>query len=195
MSPTLLRLKGPLSLLWTVWRAALHWLLKIPSEELNAQQMRPKLAWLFFIMKCHKMLCVHCAYIIWILAQKQKERKQEKGKRKEPRRSSLCSRELDLSEIRCVRYRCTAVKMSQPKDSSQTLPINGSLGYRPFFNLEIQNKEVKLIQVFFSLLFKFSSTWILVRFVVLLFFKVEMTWMEVLWEKRRGALLETDMGA
>ncbi len=21
-------------------------------------------------MKCHKMLCVHCAYIVWILAQK-----------------------------------------------------------------------------------------------------------------------------
>lgn len=147
------------------------------------------------------MLCVHCAYIIWILAWKQKEENKKKLKKNKKKTQEILSVQ---QRARPFWDKVCQVSLYSSKNVSAkgflTNPSNKwFIRLSSFFNLEIENKEVKLIQVFFSLLllllFKFSSTWILVRFVVLLFFKVEMTWMEVLWENRRGALPETDTGA
>lgn len=95
------------------------------------------------------MLCVHCAYIIWILAQKQKERKEEKLKKR------------TTQEILSVQQRarpfwdkvCQASLYSSKNVSAKGFLTNPSnkwfIRLSSVFNPEIQNKEVKLIQVFF----------------------------------------------
>lgn len=95
---------------------------------------------LFFIMKCHKMLCVHCAYIVWILAQKKPQEILPLQQRAKP------------PEIRCVRYRYTAVKMSQSKGFfTNPLAINDYLGYHHSLTWKYKKRrEVKLVQGFFN---------------------------------------------
>lgn len=106
------------------------------------------------------MLCVHCAYIVWILAQNPQEILSLQQRAKPP-------------EIRCVRYHYTAVKMCQSQRILYKPSCNKWLvRLSSFFNLEIQKRrEVKLVQGF-----QFFSTWILVSFIVLL--SLKWRWLE-----------------